>query len=458
MLKRLPLLFAILSGLIPQVCAQTYPGIGPSVINVANFPYQADPTGAADSTTAIQNAINALPAVGGIIQFPPGTYKISSSLLVGNGSGSAASTRQGIILQGLGAANTAPVFPGFAATTGPKLLWAGSGANPVINIEGPLQGWGLQNLYIDCASITSSIGVGVQSAQNGETRNLSIINCTKGLQSFTVAPFGSVTNTNSQHNKYYNTTVQVPAVANSVGIFLTGTSSADTDYNTFEGTDIFLPISSIVVSGIDLQATESNAFVNTHMYGGNASSLSITLDYSINSSWPASNFFYHVDPFQSGSGAQWTNLGTPGSGAKPNYIIGLDETNSAACPNLANLSCFESNKIVLSPGGNNTNAQAATDTGGHLGYKGTAPTLTAGCNGAGSSVTGNDSAGFAGGQTAAATSCTLTFAHAFAANPSCVVAGNTGPVSNFQITTTTLVVNFPSTTGYFFSYNCKSIN
>lgn len=40
----------------------------------------ADPTGSADSTTAIQNALNAVPATGGIVYFPPGVYKVSATL------------------------------------------------------------------------------------------------------------------------------------------------------------------------------------------------------------------------------------------------------------------------------------------------------------------------------------------------------------------------------------------
>jgi hypothetical protein len=40
----------------------------------------ADPTGAADSTVAIQKAINALPATGGVVYLPAGTYTVSGTL------------------------------------------------------------------------------------------------------------------------------------------------------------------------------------------------------------------------------------------------------------------------------------------------------------------------------------------------------------------------------------------
>ena len=45
----------------------------------------ADPTGVADSTSAINAAISALPASGGVVYFPAGTYKLSGVLTVGSG-------------------------------------------------------------------------------------------------------------------------------------------------------------------------------------------------------------------------------------------------------------------------------------------------------------------------------------------------------------------------------------
>lgn len=51
-----------------------------SVFNVVAPPYGADPTGVSDSTTAIQNAINAAnSAGGGVVYFPEGTYLVTPS-------------------------------------------------------------------------------------------------------------------------------------------------------------------------------------------------------------------------------------------------------------------------------------------------------------------------------------------------------------------------------------------
>ena len=84
--------------------------------------FGADPTGVADSTTAIQNAIDAVPGSGGVVYFPAGVYLVSGTLIVdqsyvtlqGAGYGfattivvpSSAVSRTAQIIIG----NTAPVF------------------------------------------------------------------------------------------------------------------------------------------------------------------------------------------------------------------------------------------------------------------------------------------------------------------------------------------------------------
>ncbi|NBX83974.1 MAG: hypothetical protein EBQ95_00005, partial [Gammaproteobacteria bacterium] len=53
-----------------------------NVINVKASPYNAVGDGVADDTTAINNAMSALPANNGILLFPSGKYKISNTLVV----------------------------------------------------------------------------------------------------------------------------------------------------------------------------------------------------------------------------------------------------------------------------------------------------------------------------------------------------------------------------------------
>jgi hypothetical protein len=83
----------------------------------------ADPTGAVDSTTAIQNAINSLNTAipGGIVFFPTGVYKISSTLTI---------SIIGVTLMGTGASYSADVG---SNSMGSALTWAGP-ANTVGSI------------------------------------------------------------------------------------------------------------------------------------------------------------------------------------------------------------------------------------------------------------------------------------------------------------------------------------
>lgn len=96
---------------------------------------------------------------------------------------------------------------------------------------------------------------------------------------------------------------------------------------------------------------------------------------------------------------------------------------------------------------------------GYIKFSGTAPTLTAGCNGAGSVVSGNNVSGTITGQTTAATTCTLTFANSgFASAPNCVAMGQSSPLTGVATPgTTTLVVNFASTANYKWSYICPGL-
>jgi len=86
-----------------------------------------------------------------------------------------------------------------------------------------------------------------------------------------------------------------------------------------------------------------------------------------------------------------------------------------------------------------------------------APTLTAGCNGAGSTIDAGASKYSARvtGQAEAATTCTITFnGGGFAATPICTVSGETGAITSYTAGTTTLVVTFASAATFKWNYMC----
>lgn len=108
------------------------------------------------------------------------------------------------------------------------------------------------------------------------------------------------------------------------------------------------------------------------------------------------------------------------------------------------------------------NQKIRFDQNAHLAVtaQATAPTITAGCNGAGASITGsgstNDTHGTVTGQTAAATTCTVTFGTAFAAAPDCTFIGFQSAITVVNsVGTGTFQVTFASTASYKFSYHCN---
>jgi hypothetical protein len=420
-------------------------------------------TNTSADTTNINALITGLNGASGTIWLAGSTCDITSSILLGNGTSSSASSYQGVVLAGVGSPATEPGFPGYPASTGPVLNWTGTGAGGVVAVNGPLQGWGVWNLQINCNSVTASVGISVISAQVGETRNVSLLNCFRGYYSTTYTPFGSLTNTNSQHNRHYNTSIQNPAISGAAAVYLTGIGSAsDTDYDNWVATDIFLNTTASTTNyGWYLQATDSDTIVQSHLFGGNTSAVSVYFDYSLNSNWPSSVFFFGVDPYQSGSGTQWANNGSTGSSAHPNSAF-IISTNSAVCPTtIANLACWGGNNVVFSDGGTSTiNGTFGVDSNGHLSSHGTTPTITSGCGGTGSLVQGTDQSGLVEGQTTAATTCTLSFAKTWTGTvtQACFAQGISSALTGFSYTTTTITVTFASTSNYFWSYFCWGTN
>ena len=308
-------------------------------VNVKNFGAVGD--GVADDTSAIQAAINSLPNDGGIVIFPAGrNYKITSSLNIGNGTASAVSTRRGVILRGDGVPNTptgVPSFNGYTPATGPKLTWAG-GATAIIRVLGPLQGWGVQNLFLDGASIAGSTGVAVLSASFGDCSNLTVQNCAAVGVSSTTYPMGGysgVGNVDALRNNWTNIFVYVPAVAAAKGILLNGEAggTSDTDYNVF--TNVFIRgAGSTNTFGLYLGVCDANIFNNISISGFAGSGVGMQLDYSSNANFPVGNTFYN---YEVGGATPFAVAGTPNAFALtwPNRFYGWLGSNGAPPPSVA---------------------------------------------------------------------------------------------------------------------------
>jgi hypothetical protein len=212
----------------------------------------------------------------------------------------------------------------------------------MIDILGPLMGWGVQDIELIGNSV-ATYGLHVVSAKYGDCRNLVISGCTvAAIGSDTVPMIGTNTNTDSMYNSYSNIYIGMPPAANVKGIVLTGavgTITSDTDMNIFENIFIVLP-SSGVAYAIYLQNCDANQFQSVALSGGSAAAFGVIFDYSANASgaFPLGNGFFGIDTNGDALGAnQWANFGTPSISARPNYVRGMKLGDGTVNPSLPNL-------------------------------------------------------------------------------------------------------------------------
>jgi hypothetical protein len=130
----------------------------------------------ASSYASLQAAIDACAAAGGgIVYLRPGSYTISSTLNIGDGTSSAISSYHGVSLVGAGG----PRLIATSTNQAVKITWTGatSTTTPMLKIKGPIGGVRIENVLFDCAS---TAGIGIQSihAQGVLIKNCHIVNNT----------------------------------------------------------------------------------------------------------------------------------------------------------------------------------------------------------------------------------------------------------------------------------------
>ena len=311
--------------------------------------YGAVGDGVTDDTAAIQAAINAAGASrGGVVSFGAKPYLITNTLQVGNGSTTAGSTYGAVVLTGVAPPWFPPqFFAGYPMTGGTVLVWRGAGGGTMLNVNGPLQGWGVANMVLDGAPAggdfggLAGIGLHVLSAQNGFSPNLMIRGCrVAGLYSDTVDPFSSVPETDSLSNSYPNLAIAMGWQNGAVGIVLTGTTKSNTCYNIFERTIIALPTTLAAgqsAYGVYLQSCDSNIFIGPHFFNGDPNFPAFVLDYTDNPDWPSGNHIMHPD--WGGMTGPLQVKGTPTDNAARTIITGINEANGGIYPiNVDNVS------------------------------------------------------------------------------------------------------------------------
>lgn len=267
----------------------------------------------------LQAAIDAVPLHGGHVYLEPGIYELADTLVLGNGDAAAWATRRGMVLSGMGMPGRSKAYEVAPVDEHTVLLrWTG-GAAPMVEVRGPLQGWGVQNLYLDGAGVATD-GLKIISGQHGDCKNLIIESFTgAGINLDAVGPPpGYPYNTDCLHNRFQNIRIWMDG-SGYAGIQLdSSVATANADFNTFLGTWIIQRNNA--GHGVVLGACDSNSFYTLHFYSDGTALSDILLKYDNPSAggWPANNQFFHTSFGEAGVQVS----GTIASGHAANALYG----------------------------------------------------------------------------------------------------------------------------------------
>lgn len=225
--------------------------------------------GSTDNTAAFNAAIASLPSSGGTIVFPAastGVYAFTSGIVIGDGSSSAASTKQNIKLEGVpgiaGAAQS--VGSAFAGNVPVKFKYTGSGqASVFMYVKGPIV-WGMDGISLDCgASFKCDTALFTQHQFQSVIENVKIENFkVKGIRedAFPILPSGvAIGSSNNRWKNVFVTSLNLGTAATGWDIGISScviaTGCFDVSNNIYEMVEVQVPDiaggASILLRGAD---------------------------------------------------------------------------------------------------------------------------------------------------------------------------------------------------------------
>lgn len=265
-------------------------------------------TGAWTLTSAsggIVEALWALPATGGMVQMPCGTVSLYQTLVIGNATPTAQSTRQNMRAMGCASASGPDVtIPTGGGTT---LTWAGPAGGTMVKVMGPVGNGEFSNVFMDGAG-GALIGLDIVHSYKFNYRNVTIADWTSiGLRSMAVDYNFVAMATGNNSNLFENVHVWSQY----------GTSAAvaaQFGQATFNLVSIFDFASNMILNSsfrhdlgtaIELRFADANTFVMVGAYGANSVKF---LQATGNTGFPGSNTFMnsHFAGTMSCSPGSWT--------------------------------------------------------------------------------------------------------------------------------------------------------
>lgn len=316
-------------------------------VSTSALSYGADPTGATDSTTAIQNAINAVTLLGGgTVLLPAGSYTIGTANL----GLSITSSNVQLVGAGSGYLRNGSTTTSSSATL---LTWAGTSQPTIamLGINSPsgatlfaIEGSGCSGIQFDCKSL-AGFGLQLTSHKSGRFAQLYVINPITAAYQLTTLLNANLVDTDTQHNIFtqcYWRCIDTAASKKAHGLWLTNalptsSTNGNTSFNTFieclGQTDGLATNSSGV--GIKIDAGDNNVFYSVINYRSSGSTVpSIQLNgYSSSSD---GNVFFHFSDTTPANAINILGNATLGSGYNPtqNTFFAVDSSNGVNYPTL----------------------------------------------------------------------------------------------------------------------------
>jgi len=292
-------------------------------ISVLDFGAVGD--GVADDTAAIQNAITQIKTTqGGVINFPPGDYRITSTILV---------DEDNVFLQGSGGGGFKAGIASLRNSAATRIVWAGNAVSPMILFETPngstcKQRGGLSDLMLDCQN-SAKYGLQMITWSLATFTNITIYGAVTAQIYLSTKPAGSLsTNPYDCFRNYFNNvfTTCKNLINTSKALVLgtgVGGNSGNSCYNLFEHC----------------------YFTSSEDLGANAANIS--LENTDN------NIFFHckIDRLHFQSSDQ--DVSDINGASRYNWVIACEGDVVAVASTLGGISSFGNNVIGLNNSNNN---------------------------------------------------------------------------------------------------------
>ena len=293
--------------------------------------------------TTIQAAIDDLPNSGGIVFVPPGTYDISTALLIGDGTSSAVSTKQHIRVIGAGIGGTDTG----STTQSTRIRWTGSAGGTMVHVRGPIRGVEFGNFFLD-ANTTNAAASCFHSTHSSEAYYHDL-KARRQTGTAIVVDSTTFTPTTDWGKNTSETIWQRISAAGGAGTAWSGlnmdagddSAAYGVSRNTFIGFDFGFGTGAGTY-GMRFGHTDNNTFIEGLVLGAGGSSGNhfLFVQQTVNTSFPQENIFINV----AGSGGGTTFGGISGVGG--NWFLPMPTGDGAALPTIANVNAIGYSKTV----------------------------------------------------------------------------------------------------------------